>query len=162
MSNRCWLVKTEADCYSIDDLQRDRRTCWDGVRNYQARNFMRDEMMVGDKVLVYHSGGASPDQTGVAGIARVAKTAYADHTALDPKEQHFDSKSTEENPIWYMVDLAFVKRFSSILPLQMLKAERRLAGMPLLQRGQRLSVMPVSPQHFDMVVEMAGSSTIRR
>ncbi len=151
-----WLVKSEPDDYSIDDLQRDGRTCWDGVRNYQARNTMRDSMRVGDRVLFYHSG-ANP--TGVVGVARVCRTAYPDHTALDRKNSHYDPKASKENPIWMMVDIEFVEKFPRIVSLAELKSDSRLAGMPLLQRGQRLSVMPVSPAHFDIVLQLARQET---
>ena len=145
---RYWLMKSEADCYSIDDLKRDGRTFWDGVRNYQARNFMRDDMRVDDQVLFYHSNADPP---GVAGIARVCKAAYPDHTALDKREQHYDPKATEDNPIWMMVDVEFVERFPSVVPLSELRQLDTLQGMLLLRRGQRLSVMPVEPQHFKIV-----------
>lgn len=145
---RYWLMKSEADCYSIHDLERDKRTFWDGVRNYQARNFMRDDMRIGDMVLFYHSSANPP---GVAGIARVCSTAYPDHTALDPDEQHYDPKAREENPIWMMVDIEHVETFSDIVPLPELRQMEELDGMLLLKRGQRLSVMPVEPEHFKIV-----------
>lgn len=155
MAKSFWLVKTEADCYSIDDLKRDKRTSWSGVRNYQARNFMRDGMKVGDLVLVYHSSGATPDDTGVAGIAKVVREAHPDVTALDRKDDHFDPKATRENPIWMMVDLGFVEKFKAVLPLRALKARKELAGLALLQPGQRLSVQPVSEAHFNVISQIA-------
>jgi predicted RNA-binding protein with PUA-like domain len=148
---RHWLVKTEGGCYSIDDFKRDRRTSWSGVRNYQARNFMRDGMKVGDGVLFYHSGADSPGGPGVAGIAKVCKAAHADLTALDPADQHYDPKSTKAEPIWMMVDIEFVERFPEIVSLAKLKAEPKLKGMLVLARGQRLSVMPVDADHFEIV-----------
>lgn len=151
MPKRYWLMKSEADDYSIDDLHRDGETCWDGVRNYQARNYMRDDMNVGDEVLYYHSN-AKP--SGVAGVARVCKQAYTDHTALDPNEKHHDPKATEKEPIWMMVDLAFVEKFPDVLSLQELKKTPALEGMLALQRGQRLSVMPVEKKHFILVRKM--------
>jgi predicted RNA-binding protein with PUA-like domain len=157
-TEQCWLVKTEATCYSIDDLKRDRRTGWSGVRNYQSRNFMRDGMNRGDLVLFYHSSGAKPEETGVAGIAKVAKEAHADPTALDRKDSHFDPKSTQENPIWVMVELEFVEKFPAVVSLKKLKAMKELAGLPLLQPGQRLSVQPVSPQHFRVIRKLGASS----
>jgi predicted RNA-binding protein with PUA-like domain len=150
-----WLVKSEPDAYSIDDLARDGRTCWDGVRNYQARNFMRDSMRIGDGVLFYHS---SVEPAGVVGVARVCSAAYADHTALDKKNAHFDPKSTGDEPIWMMVDIEFVEKFPRVVGLAELKREKSLSGMPLLQRGQRLSVMPVSPEHFKVVLKLAKSA----
>lgn len=147
-----WLLKTEPQTYSIDDLARDKRTCWDGVRNYQARNYMRDGMKVGDKVLIYHS---STDPAGVAGIARVARDAYPDHTALDKKNCHYDPKATKDNPIWMMVDVAFVEKFGEIVTLATLKKTKGLEKMLVLQRGQRLSVMPVEPAHFEIIRKLA-------
>lgn len=146
-----WLIKSEPGVYSIDDLARDGRTSWDGVRNYQARNFLRDTMRQGDLALFYHSGAEPP---GVAGVAKVVRAGYADATALDKAHPHHDPKSTAQEPIWYMVDVAFVERFESVVSLEALKAERALAGMAVLQRGQRLSVMPVSAEHFERVVRL--------
>lgn len=151
MANRqCWLLKTEPGAYSIADLEHDRQTCWDGVRNYQARNYMR-EMQVGDPVLIHHSGA---EHAALAGLARVCREAYPDHTALDRKGPYHDPKATAENPIWMMVDIEFVEEFPRFVALAELKRDRSLAGMALLQRGQRLSVMPVSEQHFERVVRM--------
>ncbi len=148
---RCWLVKAEPDCYSIDDLKRDRRTFWDGVRNYQARNFMRDDMKVGDGVLYYHSGAEPP---GVVGVARVCKAGYPDHTALDPRQQHYDPKASTDNPIWMMVDVEFVEKFPRVVSLKEMKERADLEGMSVLQRGQRLSVMPIEPKQFEIVCAM--------
>lgn len=152
---QCWLIKSEPESYSIDDLKRDRHTGWSGVRNHQARNFMRDDMKVGDLILFYHSGprkdGAEP---GVAGIARVSKAAHPDPTALDRRDDHHDPKATKDNPIWMMVGVEFVERFSSVVPLSELKQRKDLAGMRLLQRGQRLSVMPVEAKHFEIIVKL--------
>ncbi len=156
---RHWLVKSEAKCYSIDDLARDGSTCWDGVRNYQARNFLRDEMSVGDLVLFHHSNG---DPSGVAGIAKVVRGAYVDHTAFDRGHQHYDPKSSREDPAWVMVDLAFVERFPEIVALARLKAEPALAGMLLLRPGQRLSVMPVEGAHFERVCALGRSPAAAR
>lgn len=148
MPRRYWLMKTEPATYSIDDLARDGRTCWDGVRNYQARNYMRDAMNVGDLVLIYHS---SAEPTGIVGLARVAGAAYPDHTALDPKSAYFDPKATGENPIWMMVDIEFVEKFVSPVTLERLRKEKSLSGMLVRQRGQRLSVMPVDEKHFECI-----------
>ena len=149
---RFWLVKTEPHAYSIDDLKRDRTTGWDGVRNYQARNFMRDDMKKGDLVLVYHSNADPP---GVVGIATVSREGYPDPTALDPKDSHFDPKSDPENPRWIQVELRFKRKFKRLIPLSELKEAPRLSGMPLLQKGQRLSVQPVSEAQFEAVVALA-------
>lgn len=151
MAKRYWLMKSEAGCYSIDDLKRDKTTPWDGVRNYQARNFMRDDMEVGDLVLFYHSNGEPP---GVAGIASVAKKAYPDWTALDPKDQHFDPKSTKTNPIWMRVDLKFIEKFPHIVPLQALREHPKLHTLLVLRRAQRLSVQPVEKAHFEIIKKM--------
>ena len=150
---RCWLVKTEPDAYSIDDLKRDRTTGWDGVRNYQARNFMRDEMKKGDEVLVYHSNADPP---GVVGLAVVSREGHPDPTALDPKDPHFDPKSDPENPRWIQVELRFKRKFRRQVPLSELRADPALTDMPLLQKGQRLSVQPVDPSHLDHVLALVG------
>ncbi|MGB0652126.1 MAG: EVE domain-containing protein [Thermoplasmatota archaeon] len=146
-------MKSEPESYSIDDLERDGSTHWDGVRNYQARNAMRDLMLVGDRVIFYHSNAKPP---GAVGIAEVCKEAYPDFTAWDPKHHYFDAKSDPENPRWMMVDIRFVEKFERPVPLAELKENPKLDGMPLLQRGQRLSVQPVDAAHFDEVVRMAG------
>lgn len=153
MSTQYWLLKTEPESYSIDDLARDRRTCWDGVRNYQARNYMRDAMKIGDLALFYHSNA---DPTGIVGVARVAGAAYPDHTALDRKSDYFDPKATGDNPIWMMVDVEFVEKFASPVTLEKMKKQKGLEGMLVLQRGQRLSVMPVEEKHFKLVRRLAA------
>lgn len=147
-----WLIKSEAHAYSIDDLQRDGVTPWDGVRNYQARNSMRDDMRVGDLALYYHSN-AKP--SGVAGIARVASKPYADETQFDKKSKYYDEKSSTDEPRWVLVDFEFVEKFDEIVGLPDLKANLDLEGMLVLQRGQRLSIMPVEKQHFEEVCKMA-------
>jgi len=151
---RYWLVKSEPDVYSIDDLARDGRTSWSGVRNHRARNLMRDEMKLGDPVLFYHS---SADPPGVAGLARVCREGHADPTAWDPKSEYHDPKSTPARPVWMMVDVEFVEKFPALVPLGTLRDTAALEGMPLLQRGQRLSVQPVSPAHFRIVLKLAGA-----
>ena len=156
MAKRYWLMKVEPGVYSIDDLRRDGSDHWEGVRNYQARNFMRDDMKNGDMVLFYHSN-AKP--SGVAGVARVCRESYPDHFAFDPKSRYFDPKSTPENPRWFMVDVEFVERFDGVLPLAAMKDDPLLAGMPVLQKGQRLSVMPVEKEHFRRVLHLAGART---
>jgi predicted RNA-binding protein with PUA-like domain len=147
---RYWLMKSEPDVYSIDDLAHDRVTCWNSVRNYQARNFMRDDMKVGDQVLFYHSNANPP---GVAGIAEVARAAYPDHTALDPRDPYHDPKATADDPRWYMVDVRFVERFAELIPLDQLKATKAFAGM-LVTTNSRLSVQPVEAKHFRAVVKL--------
>jgi predicted RNA-binding protein with PUA-like domain len=150
-TRRYWLLKSEPDCYSIDDLRRDGQTFWSGVRNYQARNFMRDDMKPGDGVLFYHSSAEPP---GVAGIAEIVSTGYADHTALDPDDDHYDPKHTPENPIWMMVDVKFVRKFSEPLPLAELKETSGLENMVVTKRGSRLSVQPVTEQDWEIVTMM--------
>ena len=144
---RHWLMKSEPDSYSIDNLQRDGRTSWEGVRNYQARNLMRDDMQVGDPVLFYHSGANPP---GVAGLAKIARTAYPDRTALDPDSHYFDPKATEEDPRWVMVDIEFVERFPEVVPLGVLHEEPGLEEM-LVNRKSRLSVQPVTAEEYEIV-----------
>jgi len=143
-----WLMKSEPGTYSIEDLERQGVTPWEGVRNYQARNFMRDDMRVGDLVLFYHSNAKPP---GAAGVGRVCREAHPDHFAQDRSSAYYDPKATEENPIWMMVDVEFVERFPSVVALADLKSDAKLEGMMLLKKGVRLSVQPVSREHFDRV-----------
>ena len=150
---RYWLMKSEPNVYSIDDLKKEKRACWDGVRNYQARNFMRDEMKIGDLVLYYHSNAKPP---GVVGIAEVCREGYPDHTALDPKDPHYDPKSSKDNPTWMMVDLKFVEKFAEMVTLDKLKATASLEGMLVTRRGQRLSVQPVESKHFKVVRKLGA------
>lgn len=147
-----WLMKSEPSEFSIDDLKKKKREMWDGVRNYQARNFMRDEMRVGDEVLFYHSN-ANP--IGVAGVAKVCSESYPDPTAFDKNDAHYDPKSKKEKPTWFLVDVCFTKKFKAVIPLSALRNDKKLVGMPLLQRGQRLSVQRVDKKHFDHIVNMA-------
>ena len=148
-----WLAKSEADCYSIDDLKKDKKTHWNGIRNYQARNFMRDGMKQGDLVLFYHSNACPP---GVVGVAKVVKEAYPDHTQFDPDDDHFDPKSTQENPRWVMVDLSYVEKFKHELSLEELRSHKELADMLVLRKGQRLSLMPVEAKEFELVRKMGN------
>ena len=150
---RFWLVKTEPDVYSIDDLKRDRVTGWDGVRNYQARNFMRDDMRKGDLVLVYHSNCEPP---GIVGLATVSREGHPDPTAFDPDDDHFDPKSDPDEPRWIQVELRHKRTFRQILPLATLRDDPHLAGMALLQKGQRLSVQPVTEAHFERVLSLTS------
>lgn len=148
---RHWLMKSEPDSYSIDDLRRDKRTFWSGVRNYQARNSLK-KMGPGDLVLFYHSSAEPP---GVAGLARVASEGYPDPTAFDRRSEYFDPKSDRANPTWFVVDVEFVEKLPRLVPLEELKARKDLAGMLVTKRGMRLSVQPVEKKHFDIVVKMA-------
>lgn len=146
-----WLMKTEPDTFGIDTLKQKKVAPWDGVRNYQARNFMRD-MAVGDRVLFYHSN-AKP--SGVAGLATVARTAYPDHTSWDPKSDYFDAASTPEKPRWHMVDVKYVSTFKRFLSLEELRTIPELSGMVLFTRS-RLSVQPVEPHHYEFIVRLAN------
>jgi predicted RNA-binding protein with PUA-like domain len=152
-ARRHWLVKSEPETFSFDDLLASpkRTTGWDGVRNYQARNFMRDGMKRGDLVFFYHS---STEPTAIVGVAEVAREAYPDPTALDPKHAHFDPKSRADAPSWMMVDLRAVEPFERPVTLAELKSVKGLEHMVLLQKGSRLSVQPVSPEEWDIVYEL--------
>ena len=150
MLKRHWLLKSEEDVYSIRDLERDGATAWEGVRNYQARNLMRDEMSPGDGVLFYHSN-APP--AGVAGIARVVRKGYPDPFALDRKSRYHDPGSDPKNPRWFMVDIAFVEAFPRVVSLAEIKDSPELAEMTLVRRS-RLSVQPVTRKEFDLIRAM--------
>jgi predicted RNA-binding protein with PUA-like domain len=143
-------MKSEEDVYSIRDMERDGTTCWEGVRNYEARNLMRDKMKVGDEVLFYHSNAKPP---GVAGIVRVSKEAYADHFAFDKKSPYFDSKSDPDDPRWFMVDVEFVEAFGDVVPLDEIKAHPDLGEMTLVKRA-RLSVQPVAKEEFRLIKKL--------
>ena len=150
-----WLVKSEPDDFSIDDLQAAPgcETFWDGVRNYQARNFMRDAMKPGDPVFYYHSNCAEP---GIVGIASVSREAYPDHTAFDPADRHFDPKSDPQNPRWYMVDVRFERKLDRVISLRELRryADGPLKDMLLLRRGNRLSVTPVTAAQWNFILSL--------
>jgi predicted RNA-binding protein with PUA-like domain len=151
-----WLMKSEPEAFSIDDLKAKPESTehWDGIRNYQARNFMRDDMKVGDKVLFYHSNCEEP---GVVGIAEVASEAYPDHTAFDPAGKYYDPKSKEDSPSWVMVDVKFIEKFPKTVSLREIKTVSGLSDMRLVQKGNRLSIMPVEKSEFDTIVKMAGA-----
>jgi predicted RNA-binding protein with PUA-like domain len=148
-----WLMKSEPDVFSIQDLKRVKKSGWDGVRNYQARNFMRDGMKKGDLVLFYHSNA---EPSGIAGVARVASSsAYPDPLQFDEKSDYFDKKATKEKPIWMQVDVEFVEAFPRVLSLAELKTVKALTKMPLLQKGTRLSVMPVAESEWNAILSLA-------
>jgi predicted RNA-binding protein with PUA-like domain len=149
-----WLLKSEPESFSIQDLAAspNQTTCWDGVRNYQARNFMRDEMRVGDRVLFYHSNASPP---AIVGTAVVVREAYPDHTAWKKGDHHFDPKSSPENPIWQMVDIRLDEIFSQPQGLDALREVAALKDMELLRRGSRLSVQPVRKSEFDAILKRA-------
>ena len=150
-ARRYWLMKSEPNVYSITDLKRDGKTYWDGVRNYQARNFMRDDMRPGDGVLFYHSN-AQP--MGIYGVAKVVREAYPDHTAFDPADPHYDPKSDATNPAWMMVDVGYVGTFKAPITLATLKSTAGLEKMLVIQRGSRLSVQPVSRKEWDIIMKI--------
>lgn len=151
-----WLLKSEPGCYSIDDLKNaDKQTeHWDGVRNYQARNFMRDGMQVGDLAFFYHSNCNPP---GIAGICKVVSKPYPDHTAFDPEDRHYDPKSDPDNPRWMMVDVKFVKKFDKLVSLPELKQQAELAQMRILQKGNRLSITPIESDEWQTILELADT-----
>ena len=144
-----WLMKSEPDTFSIDDLKRKKHEAWDGVRNYQARNFMRDGMRKGDKVFFYHSNCAEP---GIVGIAEVATDAYPDPSQFDPKSKYFDPASSRDNPRWMLVDVKYVKKLKRVVTLDELKQHPKLEGMTLLRKGNRLSVMPVDAAEWKYIL----------
>lgn len=154
MPRKYWLMKSEPDAFSLDDLKNapNQSEPWNGIRNYQARNYMRDDMKVGDRVLFYHS---RCDPPGAVGVAEVVKEAIPDPTAWDPKSDYFDDKASPENPRWCMVTIRFVEEFSRTVSLDDMKAEDKLADMRVVQRGNRLSIMPVTKAEFEHVCKMA-------
>jgi len=151
-----WLLKSEPDAFSIDDLRGmpGKKDHWDGIRNYQARNMMRDDMRKGDMAFFYHSSCAVP---GIVGTVEIVKEAYDDYTALDPKSKYFDAKASSDNPRWCMVDVKYKKKFKSIISLATLKENKKLADMTLLKKGNRLSIMPVSALHWKTILKLADA-----
>jgi predicted RNA-binding protein with PUA-like domain len=149
-----WLLKNEPECFSIQDLARapNQTTFWDSVRNYQARNYLRDSIKRGDRVFYYHSNA---EPSAIVGTALVVREGYPDHTAWDPKNDHFDPAASPENPTWQMVDIQLEQIFDRPLPLDELREVKELAGLELLRRGSRLSVQPVSAAHFAMILRLA-------
>ncbi|BBL58628.1 EVE domain-containing protein [Methylomonas koyamae] len=150
---RYWLMKSEPETFGIDDLcARPQQTeHWDGVRNYQARNMMRDEMKIGDQIFFYHS---NCDEPGIVGIAEVTRESYPDFTAFDPDDKHFDPKSNPDKPTWFMVDVKFVRKLSRTISLRELKTKSELGELALLRRGNRLSIMPVSAEQWAFILAL--------
>lgn len=148
-----WLMKSEPETFGIDDLKKRPKQTepWDGVRNYQARNMLRDRMKVGDQAFFYHSNCEVP---GIAGIMEIVKAGYPDTSAFDPSDPHFDPKSDPKNPRWYRVDVRFVRQFKRIISLAELKSHKALAELPLVQRGSRLSVVPVTSQQWKFILSL--------
>ena len=151
--SRYWLMKSEPDAYSIDDLERDQVEPWDGIRNYQARNFMRDDMKIGDKVFFYHSN-AKP--IAIVGTMEVASEPYPDHTQFDPKSKYFDEKSSEEDPRWQLVDVKFIQKFENPVTREAMKEVPELEEMLIFKRS-RLSITPVQENEWNKIMEMAGA-----
>jgi predicted RNA-binding protein with PUA-like domain len=154
-ARRYWLMKSEPDCFSLTDLKNRPGGVepWDGVRNYQARNLLRDEIKTGDGVLFYHSNIPEP---AIVGIARVVKDGYPDHTALDPTTAHFDPRATEQDPVWYMVDIQYLATLPVPLTREDLRTHPLLSGMAVLKKGNRLSVQPVTAEQWRAVIDRAG------
>ncbi len=150
-----WLMKSEPETFGIDDLEQmpEQTEHWDGVRNYQARNMMRDDMKIGDQVFFYHSNCSPP---GIVGVMQVVREGYPDFTAFDPQSKYFDVKSDPENPRWFMVDIKFVRNLDRLISLEELKQHPFLENMKLLQRGNRLSIMPVSREHWEYILGLEG------
>jgi predicted RNA-binding protein with PUA-like domain len=146
-----WLMKCEPSAYTIDDLKRDGKTSWEGVRNFQARNFMRDQMREGDGVLFYASNA---EPSGVTGLAEIVKAGYPDHTAWKKGHKYFDEGSSKDAPTWFMVDIGFVERFADVVPLDTLKRTAGLEDMMVTKKGSRLSVQPVTRAEYDIVVKL--------
>ena len=146
-----WLMKSEPDTYSIDDLQSFVVDHWDGIRNYQVRNFFRDQMQVGDQAFFYHSNCKEP---GIVGTMEIVSKAYPDHTAFDPSEKYFDSKSDPETPRWFMVDVRYIRHLDRMITLGELRLQKQITDMKLLQRGNRLSVLPLSKKEWQYILEM--------
>lgn len=148
-----WLMKSEPSVFSLDDLQNkpNQTYCWDGVRNYQARNMMRDEMKVGDLAFFYHSNCKEP---GIIGIMQVVKESYPDFSAFNPNHAYFDPKSSVENPRWFMVDMQFIRKLSRIITLQELKTRPELEDLAVVRRGNRLSILPVSAPQWEFIVSL--------
>lgn len=153
LSMRYWLMKSEPESYSIEDLRRDRKTAWEGVRNYQARNFMRDSMRVGDRVIFYHF---STKPSAAVGEGRVCSAPYADASQFDARSPYFDAKATREKPIWMLVDICYTGTFRTPVSLKHMRSDPRFKGMQLLQPGSRLSVLPLEKRHFLALLEVGG------
>jgi predicted RNA-binding protein with PUA-like domain len=147
-----WLMKSEPDVFGIDDLERVGVEPWEGVRNYQARNMMRDEMHVGDRVLFYHS---NTDVPGVVGVMKVHREGYPDEAAFDPEHRYYDPKSDPDHPRWYRVDVAFEEKFAEVIPLAWLKEQPEMADSPLVRKGNRLSILPVTDAQWDFILAHA-------
>ncbi len=152
-----WLIKSEGDCYSIDDLKKDKKVAWEGVRNYQARNFMMRDMSLGDMALFYHSNGTKINPTGVYGIAKISSKVHVDQTQFDKKDEHYDAKSKTDTPTWHCVDFSFVQKFKNPVTLFEIKIDPKLEGMVVRSVGSRLSIQPVSEKHFKYIEKLGNN-----
>lgn len=148
-------MKSEGTCYSIDDLKKDKTTAWEGVRNFQARNFMMNDMKIGDLIFFYHSNGKGEYPTGIYGLAKVTSLAHPDASQFNPMDEHYDPKSKKENPTWHCVDISFVKKFKEPIALSYIKIDPNLGGIMVAQTGSRLSIQPVSEKHGQYLLEIA-------
>ncbi len=148
-----WLFKSEPSCFGIDDLAKspDQTTCWDGVRNYQARNMMRDDMRVGDQGFFYHS---NCKEIGIAGLVEIVKAAYPDHTQFDPEDGHYDPTSSADTPRWLMVDVKFLQKYDRVLTLNELRENPYLSSLMILRKGSRLSITPVTAAEFQVILDL--------
>ncbi len=155
MKKKYWLMKSEPNVFSIDQLKKSPKqiNCWDGVRNFQARNFMRDDMKKGDDILFYHSNCNPP---GISGRATIVKEGYPDYTSWDENSKYYDKRSSEKNPIWYMVDIKFCEKFSNFIPLEILRKHQVLKNMIILKKGNRLSITPVTKKEFDFIIKLGN------
>lgn len=149
-------MKSEGSCYSIDDLKKDKKVAWEGVRNFQARNFMMKDMKKGDTVFFYHSNGKGESPTGIYGLAKVTSSAHPDESQFNPKDEHYDPKSKKQNPTWYCVDVSFVKKFKEPIALSYVKIDPHLVGIMVAQGGSRLSIQPVSEKHGKYLLEISN------
>ena len=154
-----WLMKSEPETFSIDDLARDKVTPWEGVRNYQARNFMWKEMQAGDWALFYHSNAEPP---GVAGLMKIVTQAHPDKSSFNKRSEYFDARSSTEKPSWYCVDCEFVEKFPNFVSLESLRNEKALSELLVIKRGQRLSIQPVSQKDFLKICQMAQSKSLKK
>lgn len=153
VSTGYWLMKSEPDAYSIDQLKKDKKTLWTGVRNYQARNFMMDSMQAGDQFLFYHSNA---EPSGVIGVGKILRTSVPDPSALDPQSDYYDAKASHDHPIWFCAEVGYVSHFKKLVSLAEIRELKELSDMLLLRKGQRLSIQPVSKKEFETILKMGG------
>ncbi|MDQ5961920.1 MAG: hypothetical protein QG669_312 [Patescibacteria group bacterium] len=154
MSKNYWLIKSEEACYSIDDMKKDKKTAWSGIRNHQVKNCILKEIKIGDLALFYHSNGKP---SGAVGVVKVTSRPYPDPTQFDRKDEHFDPKACKEKPIWYVVDMKFVQKFKRAVLLPEIKNDPKLRGIMVAEKGNMLSVQPVSPAHFEHITYLGKS-----